>query len=142
MAKFFLLNKNPISAKEQAGLLEAFGHEVIVFHQLDSLVGAMTYDPPRLILVDKLLADNEAYGWVAKIKAERPRQAVVILMNYSEQGMLKPFIKEGIQDCIFKPLNPEILYLRTQSYGKKRQREIAPDLFHEFEDEDDIKYAS
>lgn len=142
MGKLYLLNKNPISAGEQARMLQSFGHEVLVFNRLDPLLGAMTLDPPRLILVDKHLGDPVALDWVSRIKSEKPNQAVIVLIGNSEQRLLRSFMKEDIQDCIFKPFTSEVLYLRTHSFSKLRKREVARDLFHEFIDEDGIKYVS
>jgi signal transduction histidine kinase len=81
------------------------------------------------ILLDRRLPDMDASEIVTELRQRAPSAAILIITGYADMGHTIESIRQGIDDYLVKPVEPETLRTRlgalAEHYRVKRQYRIA-----------------
>ncbi len=121
-SRILIVDDDTILAQEMATLLAQHEYEI---KTADCLTRAREILPdfwPDFVLLDLKLPDGSGLDLLPEIREKLPETTVILLSGYGSIPEAVTAIKQGAEDFLTKPVDPEHLLVKLQKLQAQRQR--------------------
>lgn len=114
MYKIFVVEDDPVIAKEMGSHLERWGYEVRTAKDFHKVLEDVAAFEPHLILMDIVLPFYNGYYWCAEIR-KLSRVPVIFVSSASDNLNIVMAINMGGDDFVTKPFDLQVLSAKIQA---------------------------
>jgi signal transduction histidine kinase len=104
-------------------ILRLDGYEVDIAHRVSETMIPREWSHYLAVVLDRKLPDGTAETLLPWIRQRAPSTAIIIVTGYADLESSIAAIREGIEDYIIKPINPDILRASLARISRMRDAE-------------------
>ena len=107
--KILIVDDEPDACSSLRRILRLDGYDVDVASSISEMLGPREWSQYFAILLDRKLPDGTADDCLPEVKRRAPQASVIIITGYADMESSITAIREGAEDYIVKPINPDAL---------------------------------
>lgn len=107
--RVLIVDDEPDACTSLRRILRLDGYEVDIANSVAEMFGPRTWSDYFAILLDRKLPDGTAEELLPNIRERAPQAAIVIITGYADMESSIAALREGAEDYIIKPINPDAL---------------------------------
>ena len=118
--KILIVDDEPDACTSLRRVLRVDGYEVDIAHSVSEMMNPREWSDYFAIILDRKLPDGMADDLLPRCRERAPHASIVIVTGYADLESSIAAMREGVEDYIIKPINPDVLraslarILRTQ----------------------------
>ncbi len=119
--RILIIDDDIVLAQEMGTFLSANGYQVESVDTLSRAREKLTQFTPEFVLLDLKLPDGTGLEILPEIREKFPESTVILLSGYGSIPEVVTAIKQGAEDFLTKPVEPDHLLLKLQKLQEQRQ---------------------
>ncbi|WP_457566685.1 sigma-54-dependent transcriptional regulator [Caldithrix abyssi] len=119
--KVLIVDDDTLLSDEMAAFLSRSGYSVEQAQTLTEARSTVSAFAPDILLLDLKLPDGSGLDLLPEIREKFPQTTIILLSGYGSIPEVVTAIKQGAEDFLTKPLDPDHLLLRLQKVQTHKQ---------------------
>lgn len=121
--KVLIVDDEPDASTGLSRILALDAFDADIAHSVDEALQPRPWSEYVAIILDRRLPDGSAEQLVPEIKKLAPSAAIVIVTGYADLESSIAAIRSGVEDYLFKPINPDALRATLARIVRVREAE-------------------
>jgi len=105
-------------------ILELDDFRVATAGSIAEALDIMSHESIEMIILDRRLPDGSAEEALPRLKAKAPDAAVIIITGYADLDGVITALREGADDYLLKPVNPDLLRNTLEQIRSRQQMSL------------------
>lgn len=105
-------------------ILELDEFQVATAGSIADALDIMSHETIEMIILDRRLPDGSAEEALPRLKAKAPDAAVIIITGYADLDGVITALREGADDYLLKPVNPDLLRNTLEQIRYRQQMSL------------------
>lgn len=121
--KILIVDDDPDTCTSLRRILRLDGYDVDIAHSVAEMLSPREWPDYFAIILDRKFPDGSAEEFLPKVKSVAPNAVIVIVTGYADLQSSIAAMREGAEDYIIKPVNPDALRVSLARIARVRQAE-------------------